>query len=507
MYTTKVSIDNFLQRALLASLSCNYAAFLVPIARTADGEHFQNELIEKWGSLDSITADHILVITPSSSSAYVVWHGMSQKEAIVSEGLSLRSRNSRKWDYAFWREPWWERKEFYSGLGGQYTPQGPQSTESIREMRTTMTAAATHIARFFDISEAWLPCIVMLSLQERQVFVIPVSTSFSLFDFVKSIIIAYEPGSRLIREIREKLRGFQDELDEARREQRDLETKESAYKREWEEQRSSICELLKVAARYAEVCSENAFFFIEWLHNKIDTPGEINSRYLEFINQIKSLGYPGHVYDSALKGRIPQYIVNRIESKLPHAIRKRAGEFKDIYGRDPDTFRKKQASLSDKITEIKTEIESLKNKQSSIEKDKGFALAVISYAKERNLKSTQIDLSLTGPLHGWKVTRLTMPAVTNIHGNPSEYTDVNRRALRKAICDAFSLDELEILCDDIEQDMKMDHIILKVDLEMVGGSSDKENKVLHLIEYLDRKNHLSYLVKTIRRERPDLIFQ
>ncbi len=44
----------------------------------------------------------------------------------------------------------------------------------------------------------------------------------------------------------------------------------------------------------------------------------------------------------------------------------------------------------------------------------------------------------------------------------------------------------------------------QVDPEIVGGSG-KPAQVLNLIQYLDRRGYLDYLVKAVRRARPGII--
>ncbi len=71
---------------------------------------------------------------------------------------------------------------------------------------------------------------------------------------------------------------------------------------------------------------------------------------------------------------------------------------------------------------------------------------------------------------------------------------IDRRKLREIIVKYFSLEELEILLADLE-----------IDFEIVGGSgSIKASKVLHLIDYLDRRGRLAELVAVIIEERPHI---
>ena len=81
---------------------------------------------------------------------------------------------------------------------------------------------------------------------------------------------------------------------------------------------------------------------------------------------------------------------------------------------------------------------------------------------------------------------------------------VDKRALRETMVQAFSLDELELLCADVEHDLAANGIALQVNLELVGGNG-KPGKVLNLISYLDRRGYLAYLVTAVRRARPGSI--
>jgi hypothetical protein len=83
-------------------------------------------------------------------------------------------------------------------------------------------------------------------------------------------------------------------------------------------------------------------------------------------------------------------------------------------------------------------------------------------------------------------------------------TNVDKRALREIMTQAFSIEELQVLCDDVHHELKNAGIGLAVDLDTVGGSG-KTAKVLNLIQYLDRRGYLDTLVKAVRSARPGII--
>jgi hypothetical protein len=78
-----------------------------------------------------------------------------------------------------------------------------------------------------------------------------------------------------------------------------------------------------------------------------------------------------------------------------------------------------------------------------------------------------------------------------------------KRELREAIVRSFSIEELDLLCDDVQHCLAQKGINLEVNLEMVGGIS-KAAKVLNLIEYLDRRDCLNCLIEVVHKVRPKL---
>lgn len=81
---------------------------------------------------------------------------------------------------------------------------------------------------------------------------------------------------------------------------------------------------------------------------------------------------------------------------------------------------------------------------------------------------------------------------------------IDKRVLREAIVKQYNTQELEVLCADVQQDLENEGHQFPVSLEIVGGSG-KISQVLCLIEYLDRRHYLQYLVEAVRRDRPESI--
>jgi hypothetical protein len=83
-------------------------------------------------------------------------------------------------------------------------------------------------------------------------------------------------------------------------------------------------------------------------------------------------------------------------------------------------------------------------------------------------------------------------------------TSVDRTALREFLVAHKTLDELDMLCADIEQELENDGIKLRVSLDTVGigRRATIQYAALNLIEYLRRNSRLAYLVRRLRKEYP-----
>jgi hypothetical protein len=87
---------------------------------------------------------------------------------------------------------------------------------------------------------------------------------------------------------------------------------------------------------------------------------------------------------------------------------------------------------------------------------------------------------------------------------PGKNVDVDQRQLRDVMVKHFGQEELALLCHDIELELEKAGIEQQVNLEIVGGSG-KAMQILNLIQYLDRRGYLSYLVAAVQRARPGSI--
>lgn len=89
---------------------------------------------------------------------------------------------------------------------------------------------------------------------------------------------------------------------------------------------------------------------------------------------------------------------------------------------------------------------------------------------------------------------------------PAAASAVNQTTLRKAIVKAFTIAEQAVLVADVRQAIADDGVHLDLDLDTLGGpKTPEETLVLNLIQFLDRRGYLSYLVEKVRAERPGIL--
>lgn len=133
---------------------------------------------------------------------------------------------------------------------------------------------------------------------------------------------------------------------------------------------------------------------------------------------------------------------------------------------------------------------------------------VLLSVARRILKIIQMSGGTELPLAQSLATQSSPPVAGSLEhapATPAKSTDnIDQIALRHALVQAFSLEELEILCAEIQTDLEKTGVTIQVSLEIVGGVG-KQAKVLNLVQYLNRRGYLSYLVSRVRNSRPHII--
>lgn len=103
MLEIDVPLSEFLDRALAASIRAKYLSFITIIARTADGEFLQDELLRHWESFDDLTGGEILLLSPRLTdhtypATVKYWR---EPAGLVSQGLKFASVPNEAWEGKF----------------------------------------------------------------------------------------------------------------------------------------------------------------------------------------------------------------------------------------------------------------------------------------------------------------------------------------------------------------------------------------------------------------------
>ena len=81
---------------------------------------------------------------------------------------------------------------------------------------------------------------------------------------------------------------------------------------------------------------------------------------------------------------------------------------------------------------------------------------------------------------------------------------IDRTELRSRMLKAFDAERLELLCVDINTRLERAGSDIRVSLAIVGGRG-LETIVANLIDYLDRRGMLHYLLDAVRKAQPGLV--
>jgi hypothetical protein len=88
---------------------------------------------------------------------------------------------------------------------------------------------------------------------------------------------------------------------------------------------------------------------------------------------------------------------------------------------------------------------------------------------------------------------------------PAAEPRTDKLVLRTALVNYFSREELDALCFDLQEELRVKGLhVGPISLEVVGGNG-KTAMVLNLIQYLERRNLLPHLVELVRSSRPGVI--
>ena len=264
MFRVRMSIDNFLKYAMDASIENEYAGMVFLLCRTADGKKLQDELYEDWSSLDDLTGEHLLFVVAGTDQSRGV-PDTHEPVAYEAPGVAIESRLA-------WNSPW--VKSFLHRIPsarywGNYT-HPPEDKESFRAAITSSTSTA---ARFFEISEKLLPCIVVLPTIPGKGVVVSLAgcqSNFSIYVFLRSLLIDFEPIINKIEQHKQSLLELHKKKQFLQRDlEREIRTIEN-FKKDWESQRNSVLLWLEKAMEVRDYRNSSSII-ASWLKGESDS--------------------------------------------------------------------------------------------------------------------------------------------------------------------------------------------------------------------------------------------
>ncbi|MEU9957214.1 hypothetical protein [Streptomyces sp. NPDC050982] len=275
-----------------------YAGLVFLLARSADNPDLHRRFFEEWTDMHDLTRRYLGVITPAPSYIRIDERfPMRNEDGPMVGGLSCLGDDKRLNTPAPGAKSTFRMESRTADERVTITPTLPPS---LREHQVALTGAATEMQKFFGISEALLPCAVIVSLQEERAFVVPLNDIFSLYALLKRIKIKLEPVTTKIdmkdaelaraKEARLHLRG-KGELGILRQ-------KADATRRNWDAQLDSLADDLAEIARAgktedAELC--------RWMKARLRSAEPLTAEERESARTLLQ-----HLGASGVHGRVPK---------------------------------------------------------------------------------------------------------------------------------------------------------------------------------------------------------
>lgn len=205
MRVTRLSIPDFLELAVRAAESCGYSGVAVVVARKADQQSkLLQQLIADRASLDDVTGQEILVVVPESedldtqpsslgAAQAAVLDPSKSWDAYVTPGLVLPFGVRQRLEAQFWKlagEPedradTSSAEDFEQALGG---PPNMFEDEIEPRLAVELTRCATATAQHLNLDESYIPCLCVLTLRDRQVFVFQYGLLDDLYAFFRRVV-------------------------------------------------------------------------------------------------------------------------------------------------------------------------------------------------------------------------------------------------------------------------------------------------------------------------------
>jgi hypothetical protein len=212
MLAIPIPVDRYLPPLVRAANSAGFVGLVFILARSADAPDHHTQLAEHWVSMHDVTGSLIGVLCPSSrvpqrASDAGVPIGRGNYLGVRGLQFMFRERGPDVWqdddsdglfqeafERAFWETAAQDvqiqkaiDKAVAEARGKQHIV-ADEPPQSPAQLAAAWTKATTESAQYFGIAESELPCLLMMSLQERTSLVVRLRPQLSIYGLLRATI-------------------------------------------------------------------------------------------------------------------------------------------------------------------------------------------------------------------------------------------------------------------------------------------------------------------------------
>ncbi|WP_158711012.1 hypothetical protein [Streptomyces albus] len=198
MLSTFMPIDRFLDLSFRRLCDGGFAGLVFLVSRTADDPEIQGGLFRNWSDIHDLTERYLGVIVPSEGGAVTIAEDVRNSYQTRVAGircphgghrLSLTRGDSRPLSTTM-VDPHRRRRAVIT----------PFRTDPLEDCQNRLNTSVSALQSFFGISESLLPCLVIASLAEEEVYALALEEGTSVYHLLKLIKTQMEPATARCRE-------------------------------------------------------------------------------------------------------------------------------------------------------------------------------------------------------------------------------------------------------------------------------------------------------------------
>ncbi|WP_328766776.1 hypothetical protein [Streptomyces sp. NBC_00286] len=193
-------IDRFLDLPFRRLCDGGFAGLVFLVSRTADDPEVQEGLFRNWSDIHDLTERYLGVIVPSEGVVTIgedLRNIYARSVTLVAgiscphggHRLSLTRGASRPSSTTLVDQYPWRRAVIT-----------PFRTDTLEDHQNRLNTSVSALQSFFGISESLLPCLVIASLAEEEVYAIAMEEGTSVYRLLKLIKTQMEPATARCRE-------------------------------------------------------------------------------------------------------------------------------------------------------------------------------------------------------------------------------------------------------------------------------------------------------------------